>query len=163
MYKNILISLLSMSCFFILLWGSATAGNKDLVETTDRFNQSMELSGRFFKVIYDKFGRGMRISAIFDACDKKGLSKAFEPNIDEMREVIVGEFVSLKATTKLKFSDDRALFDSLLSTLMYIQGYKVGIKEAVRIFKTQNVCEVFEMKADELLLEKKQLNKKEEQ
>jgi hypothetical protein len=143
-------------------WSSISADERNLSDITERFNQSMDLGSRFFKVIYNKFGHDIRMSEILNACNKKGIAKAIEPNWDEINEIIAKEFGALRAINKLKFSDDRAAFDSILSTSMYIQGYKVGFNEAVKILKTQNFCEVSEVEADKLLLQKKQSNKKKE-
>lgn len=159
MFKNLKI-ILCLTLFVIILpCSSVSAENKNLDEITERFNQSVDLRGSIFLAIYDKFGQNLRMSAIFDACNKKALSKAFEPNYDEIKEAIAEKFAVLRLTGKLKFSDDRALFDSLLSTSMYIQGYTAGIKEAAKIFANKNICEAFEANSDKLLLQMKQSNK----
>jgi hypothetical protein len=160
MYKNLLISLFSMSYFFIFLCSSAGADNKDLPAITERFNQSNELAGTLFFDIYKEFGSEIRLFSVLEACDKKELARAFTPNFDTITLFMAKKFG--ETSGNLKFSDSRAAFDAILSAQTYLQGYIVGYKEAAKTFTSPGLCKAAEVMAGERLLQRNQSNKHDE-
>jgi hypothetical protein len=135
-----------------LLVGLSSAedrNNADEDEVTLRFNEKKEIAVKLFDKLHEKFGDQLRISCIMHFCDKKGFSNLVLPEVFEIRKFLAMEFGKIE---DIKFKDDRALFDAIVTAEIAMWGYRVGYIECLNSHKgffPDKYCEEMLKRIDE--------------
>jgi len=123
--------------------------NEDLVwqEVNRRSLEAQENVTKIIVKLYVKYHARWRFSAIMKACGNENMGKMIDVRNDELDAMIVEEFKQLKG---IQYYDPRALLETVNGVKEYIDGYKYGYYESLKLVKHHLPSSYCTMMADEV-------------